>query len=321
MSETNNNSKNNIIFAPKYQIFKSHINISKVYRLKDFFLSVIGLDEADLYSEEIMCNQTDIGLTFYTNQMQDTLAAYSYTLVEQGWLILIYNGRQLTLEAGDLYIYSPGFQVTIVGGSEDYRGICLMADEGMTLQMPTIRDIIRTAYLPIAEWGQPVVHIPDTDIHRLSRHMHDVIDYQQSSHSFRAEALRTLYTLFLLDLTDIQERAVGSHKHGERTAELFVSFMRLLPQHFVEHHDIAFYASELCITTTHLSRIVRQITGRTVVDYINQMLAMEASFLLQTTDLPTCRIAERLCFANQSSFSKFFLRMKGINPKRFRMGK
>ena len=97
--------------------------------------------------------------------------------------------------------------------------------------------------------------------------------------------------------------------------------MRLLPQHFVKHHDIGFYASELCITPTHLSRVVRQITGRTVVDYVNQMLLMEATFLLKTTDLSLAAIAERLRFADQSSFSKFFLRMKGINPKRFRMEK
>lgn len=290
-----------------------------MYKLKDFFVSVFGVDATDIPSDEIACNETDIGLTFYTNKMQDSLDAYTYTLVEQGWLTLIYNGRQLTLEPGDLYIYSPGFQVTIVGGSQNYRGICLMADEGMTLQMPTVRDIIRTAYLPLAEWGEPVVHLPEDSRQRFSSRMHEVITYQHSTHRFRREALRTLYTLFLLDLTDIQERVVSTHKYSERTAELFIGFMRLLPQHFVAHHDIAFYASELCITSTHLSRIVRQVTGRTVVDYINQMLLMEASWLLQATDLSIAAIAERLHFADQSSFGRFFMRMKGMNPKRFRM--
>ena len=255
------------------------------------------------------------------HQQNAGFAGCTYTLVKEGWLTLIYNGRQLTLEPGDLYIYSPGFQVTIISGSEDYHAVCLMADEGLTLQMPTIRDIIRTAYLPIAEWGQPVVRVPEAYFDRLWHRMHEVIDYLQSSHRFRTEVLRTLYTLFLLDLTDIQERVVTQHKYSERTAELFIAFMRLLPQHFVRHHDIAFYASELCITTTHLSRVVRQITGRTVVDYINQMLLMEASFLLQTTDLPLADITERLHFADPSSFSKFFLRMKGVTPKRYRREK
>ena len=62
------------------------------------------------------------------------------------------------------------------------------------------------------------------------------------------------------------------------------------------------------------------MTGRTVVDYINQMLLMEASWLLQTTDLSIAAISERLHFSDQSSFGRFFTRMKGMSPKRFRMG-
>ena len=84
------------------------------------------------------------------------------------------------------------------------------------------------------------------------------------------------------------------------------------------HEEYQTEIADLCITTTHLSRIVRQVTGRTVVDYVNQMLLMEASWLLQTTDLPLAVIAERLHFADQSSFGKFFRRMKGVSPKAYR---
>ena len=289
-----------------------------MYRLRDFFVSVMGANPKDIPSDELACTKTNLERTFHTNKMQDSLAAYTYTLVESGWLNLNYNNRPIRLERGDLYIYSPGFQVTIESGSDDYRAICLMADEDMTLEMPAIRNIIRTAYLPVAEWGQPVIRVPEPYYARLWHRMKEIIDYQNSNHRFRDEALRTLYTLFVLDLTDIQERAVESHKYNERTTELFIGFMRLLPKHFVEHHDIGFYASQLCITTTHLSRIVRQITGRTVVDYINQMLLMEASWLLQSTDLNIAEIAEYLHFADQSSFGKFFHRMKGMSPKEYR---
>ena len=148
--------------------------------------------------------------------------------------------------------------------------------------------------------------------------MQEVIVYLGSQHRFFDEALRSLYTLFLLDLRDMMEQTIVSHQHSERTTNLFVGFIRLLPRHFMEHHDIGFYADELNITTTHLSRIVRQLTGRTVVDYINQMLLMEAMWLLQTTTLSLDAIAERLHFANQSSFGKFFRRMKGTSPKHYR---
>ncbi len=72
------------------------------------------------------------------------------------------------------------------------------------------------------------------------------------------------------------------------------------------------------ISPVYLSRVVRQVTGRTVVDYINQMLLMEASFLLRTSELSITQIADRLHFADAPSFSKFFSRLKGKSPRVFR---
>ena len=90
---------------------------------------------------------------------------------------------------------------------------------------------------------------------------------------------------------------------------------------FARHHDIGFYASQLSISPVYLSRVVRRVTGRTVVDYINQMLLMEASFLLRTSPMSITQIADRLCFADVPSFSKFFSRLRGVSPKQYRAGK
>jgi len=292
-----------------------------VYSLKEFIQNVAGIQSEKVPSDDLFCNETNIELTFLTNQMQETLDSYSYTLVDQGWLNLVYNGQELTLQPGDLYIYSPGFQVTILSGSEDYHAFCLIANEQITLETPVIWNIIRTAYYPISELGQPVIHLNKAQAEKLRRRMQEIIEYQTSNHYFLKESLRTLYTLFVLDLRDIMVLTIGETQSSERTTELFIGFIHLLPRHFIEHHDIDFYANHLHITSTHLSRIVRQVSGRTVIDYINQMLLMEASWLLQTTELSLAAISERLNFADQSSFGKFFTRMKGISPKAYRAKK
>ena len=81
-------------------------------------------------------------------------------------------------------------------------------------------------------------------------------------------------------------------------------------------------ASELCITTTCFSRVVRQVSGgRTVVDYINQMLLMEATFLLRQTSMSITQISDQLHFAEVTTFARFFNRMKGMAPREFRKGK
>ena len=291
-----------------------------MYKLREYLETVAGITAVTMPNNELFCTSTDMELTFLTNHMQESLAAYTYTLVRRGWLSLVYNGQELKLDPDDLYIYSPGFQVTVLGGSEDYSAICLMADEYMTLELPMIWNIIRTAYYPVAELGEPVVHLNREQADHLASRMHEVMRYQKSDHRFLNESLRTLYTLFVLDLRSMMEQSIGQHHCSERTTSLFIGFIHLLSHNFVEHHDIAFYADSLNITTTHLSRIVRQISGRTVVDYINQMLLMESIWLLKSTDMPLAEIAERLHFADQSSFGKFFRRMRGVAPKMERGG-
>lgn len=292
-----------------------------MYRLRDFLTSVIGMSPDNLVSNELFCTEGNTKQTFLTNQMQEALAGYTYTLVHDGWLEMLYNDRMLTLQKGDLLIYSPGVQVRIINGSKNYHCVCLMVDEQAALEIPGVRNVIHTAYQPIAELGRPIIHLDDEQAAHFWQHMLEIVRYLHSNHRYMHEALRTLFAQFVLDLMDAMAQNIGPGHISERSTELFIAFMRLLNQHFIEHHDIGFYADRLHITPIHLSRIVRQVTRRTVVDYINQMLLMEASWLLQTTNLSLAAIAERLHFADQSSFGRFFTRMKGVNPKRYRMEK
>ena len=292
-----------------------------MYKLRDFLTSILGMSRDDVVSDELYCSESNTRLTFLTNLMQETLACYSYTLVHEGWLEILYNDRMLTLQKGDLLIYSPGVQIRIINGSKNYHSVCLIMDELALLEIPAVRNVVHTAYQPIAELGRPIIHLNDEQAAHFWQHMQEIVRYQHSSHRYLHEALRTLFTQFVLDLMDAMAQNIGPGQVSERTTEQFIAFMRLLNQNFIEHHDIAFYADLLHITTIHLSRIVRRVTGRTVVDYINQMLLMEASWLLRSTDLPLADIAERLHFSDQSSFGRFFTRMKGVNPKRYRMEK
>ena len=97
-----------------------------MYKLREFLTSVLGMTPDEVTSDELYCSESNTRLTFLTNEMQETLAGYSYTLVHDGWLKVLLGGRLLTLQRGDLMIYSPGVQVRIVSGSENYRSVCLI---------------------------------------------------------------------------------------------------------------------------------------------------------------------------------------------------
>ncbi|WP_052080535.1 helix-turn-helix domain-containing protein [Porphyromonas macacae] len=290
-----------------------------MYRLHNFLREYLFIESEQIVSEELFCLHVNAEKVFLINKMQESLKCYTFTLVTHGWLKIISNKREMMLTSGDLYTYAPGFSISILSASEDYRSICLLADEVMTFDLPVVRNAIRVAYSPMVQLSEPKLHLSDDSTKRLERRMNLAIEYQESDHLFLHESLRTVYTLFLLDVMNIMKRTLIHNTISERTENIFIGFIRLLSQHFTEHHDVAYYAGQLCITSTHLSRIVRQVTNRTVVDYINHMLLMEASWLLQSTNLSIATIAERLHFANQSSFGRFFTRMKGIPPKVYRM--
>ena len=291
-----------------------------MYTLKEWWNISIGEDPVKDWDGKVYCTPSNAEMTMQTNLTQGFLSCYTFTLVTEGWLTMNYNGIEIHLTKGDLYIYSPGLSVTILSISQDYRSYCLMVDEHTTLETPSIRDMVSMAYLPIVQLSEPKLSLPQETAALLESRMREIINYLHSDNTYKQQVLRMLYAIFLLDLQNAQDRIIVHRHVPQRIEEIFIGFNRLLPLHFVEHHDIGFYAGQLHITSDYLSRVVKRVTGRTVIDYINQMLLMEASFLLRTSKLSIAQIGQRLNFADAPSFTKFFSRLKGLTPKEYREG-
>ena len=292
-----------------------------MYSLKEAWIKMHGAVPYEGWDGRIQCDRTDAAMTFRANRTQGFMAAYTFTLVLEGWLTIIYNGRQFVLGPNDFYIYSPGMAVTIVSVTKNYKGICLLADEHLTLESDTVRDMIRIAYLPIVRLNEPKIALSDDVAAVFRSRMEEILRYLSSDNAHKGTIVEHLYAVFLPDIQDALEQSVENEPAGKRAEEVFVGFIRLLPESFLEHHDIDFYAASLNITTTYLSRVVRQLTGRTVVGYVNQFLLMEATFLLRTSKMSITQISDYLNFSDQAAFSKFFSRMKGMPPKEYRRQK
>lgn len=289
-----------------------------MYSLKEAWISMFGEEPFSCWDGKLYCVETDAVTTYRTNITRGYMAAYTFTLVLEGDLTFVYNGHEFTLHPNDLYYYSPGMPVAIVSVSPNYHGICLLSDEDTTLRIPSARDLVSLAYTPLVYLHEPKVTLDGNAADRLAGRMRDIVNVLHSNHIYKNDILLLLYAVFLLDLQGAQEQAIHTRNVPRRTEEIFFGFMRLLPHHFVDHHDIGFYASQLNITPDYLSRIVRRVSGRTVVDYINQLLTMEASYLLSVSTLSISQIADRLHFADTPSFSKFFSRLMGQTPKTYR---
>ena len=77
---------------------------------------------------------------------------------------------------------------------------------------------------------------------------------------------------------------------------------------------LVFMPTGFFLTPRYLSTLVRQASGRTVMDWVNEAVMQEAKLMLRHTDKLVYQIADELNFPNASFFSKYFRRMAGMTP-------
>lgn len=285
-----------------------------MYNLRELF-RVIGSSQVhELWNDKISCSFTDAGRTLLTNQMNDSFNGYSFTLILSGHITLENGSFMLDFKPNELFTYYPGSNVRIQSISDDYSGICLIMDASMAHDTQAFRNLVSASIIPISKFGNSKLTLSAGEAVRLRKLLELIYEYIHQPVSLKNEILDSLYSTFINDLISIQAFDKARLDISRQTEEIFVSFYQLMQQHFIEQHGIAFYADRLNITTNYLSRIVKRITGKTVVSCIDEMLAIEATWLLKSTHLTVAQIADRLHFASSPSFDKFFKRMRGCAP-------
>lgn len=106
--------------------------------------------------------------------------------------------------------------------------------------------------------------------------------------------------------------------HIPRSQQLFEKFMALLKLHHTTNRGVKFYADRLCLTPNYLSEGIKEYSGKSVAEWINEYVILEAKIMLKNTDLSIQEISFRLNFVTQSAFGKYFKLHTGMGPKFYR---
>lgn len=270
--------------------------------------------EHETWNNKLTCALNNKQLTMLSNELTGALNWYSFTLVTEGHIILDNGAGEMIFTPNEMFVFYPGSPIYIYETSDDYKGICLICDQQMALDTQAFRNLIKASIIPISNYGNSKVTLTHDDATRLLSLMLLIRQYIMQPLQLKGEILEHLYSVFINDLISIQSFEKTRLYISRQSEEIFISFYTLLTRNYLEHRDLKFYADRLFITTTYLSRIVKQITGKTVMDCINELLAMEATRLLKSTAMTVEQIADQLHFASSASLDKFYKRLRGTTP-------
>ncbi|MEH0154117.1 helix-turn-helix domain-containing protein [Limibacter armeniacum] len=153
------------------------------------------------------------------------------------------------------------------------------------------------------------------------RHLQAIFELiAQKDHSTafnRMESIRSLIHVLLFEVESLQE---DNNKPASfsQAQHITIQFKKLLTQHFKAQREVQYYAEQLHISPKHLSQTLKEQTGKTASELIDDLVCLEAKVLLQVQQLNIAEVAELLNFPNPSFFGKFFKRITGMSPLQYR---
>lgn len=124
-------------------------------------------------------------------------------------------------------------------------------------------------------------------------------------------------TYQMMQFASVRQRTEAHPQIHSLRSNYVKIFLDLVHRHFRTQRTVNFYARTMCISSKYLSLVIKQNTGRTAAQWIDDYVLLEAKNLLRFSGKNVQQIAYQLNFPNQSAFGKYFKHLCGMSPTQF----
>jgi two-component system response regulator YesN len=114
-------------------------------------------------------------------------------------------------------------------------------------------------------------------------------------------------------LEELREEAGGRTDALALRARSYIERSYMRPELSLEEA-----AAELCVSPSHLSRVIKRGTGKSFVEYLAAYRVARAMAMLADRGMKMLEIADAAGFSSQHYFSRVFKRVCGISPSEYR---
>lgn len=233
------------------------------------------------------------------------------------------NLKEMSINKGSLLMTFPNNVLKIEAGypTATVRGIMLSQDFMRMLQVDVKNSLplfMRLAYNPLVNLTQE----QQEDIERYFDLFENILNNSDLAH--RDEIVRGLLMSMFYRISDTYEQRPQVLDEKERSVrnrreEYFAKFITLLSENFKRERTVGFYAEQMCVTPKYLSLLIKDFSGKSAAEWIDNYVITEAKTLLRYSTMSIQEVAYELNFSSQSFFGKYFKHLTGMSPSEYKL--
>ena len=241
----------------------------------------------------------------------------------EGETSLTSNLQEFRLKKDSLFIFSPKHILQVQSNNRFKAHLIVIAPD--FLKRINI-DTKRMMPLFLQFGSLPCMELTHAESQSLRSFISMVEQELKGSETdFSSEIIGGLIAATIYKVGDIlthytEHPEVDSPIHN-RAEEYFRQFTELLGEHYKHERSVGFYARQLCITPKYLTTLIKRISGKSVSEWIDNYVILEAKTLLKYSNMSVQEIAYYLNFPNQSFFGSYFKRNAGMSPSQYKAKK
>lgn len=242
---------------------------------------------------------------------------YEVMWLANGVATFFHDFRRYPLHAGALTFIGPG-QVHTWEGEWDRFELLVIGFQASTFAYPA-GDPRFLAHLPFFEnAAQPYLQL-DTGAAQMDHLFRTLLRHFIAHGKEQEQLLRAYLTVLLAEAQELYTRAPVEAIDSAAT-QLCKAFRLAVERHYIERKQVQDYADLLGVTTNHLVKRVRETTGATPGQIMQERLLLEAKRLLAHSHASISDISQQLAFQAPSQFGRWFKNAAGLSPGKFRLG-
>lgn len=244
----------------------------------------------------------------------------AWILCLSGELELEINLKRCAMYRNTLMVFTPGSIVDIKSGTDSNLDIyALFVAPGFLRNINIDPNMLAQLPIGYARSFDPVMSVTTSEVELLRcyfdlLHRNATVNpndlYVRSISANLIAAMLYQVVQFASRRYDVED----TRRPRSRRSSYVQDFMSLLHSFHTRERSVSFYAGKLFISAKYLSMLVKEQTGRSAAEWIDEFVILEAKNLLKFSGKNVQQVAYELNFPNQSSFGKYFKHLTGMSP-------